>query len=168
MTSLTERLHDFPTEAALVEQFILALNRSRSAFGKVHVTTEWNHTCGQVDVLARDRASSLIAFEAKLTDWRRAFLQAYRNTAYANKVYVLLPDSIVHRAIKSREEFEDRGIGLCTFDGKKIRIVVEAVEQEPLLEWVRKKAHEHFNGLGHECLARHGGRSGRDLPAARA
>lgn len=141
---------DFASEACLVESFIGKLQSGRTAFGTVQIATEWNHRAGLVDVLARDGSSALIAFEAKLTNWRRAFAQAYRNTAYANRTYVLLPEKIAHRALRYREEFEYRGVGLCAFDGRKIEISIEAIEQDPLLVWLRERAHEHFNGVADE------------------
>jgi hypothetical protein len=134
----------FDTEAALVESFLGALRADR-AFGQVQVTTEWNHKSGLVDVLVRDAANSLIAFEAKLRDWKRAFMQAYRNTAYANKAYVLLPEIAAHVALKHREEFELRGIGLCAMTGDGVQVLIDAAEQEPLLRWLRSLAHEHFD-----------------------
>jgi hypothetical protein len=134
----------FATEAALVDSFVGAL-RAHRAFGHVQVTTEWNHKAGLVDVLVRDAANSLIAFEAKLRDWKRAFMQAYRNTAYANKAYVLLPESAAQAAMKHREEFELRGIGLCAMTGDGVQVLIDAAEQEPLLRWVRSLAHEHFD-----------------------
>ncbi len=141
---------DFTTEACLVERFIGALQAGSTVFGPVQVTTEWDHRSGSVDVLARDGTQSLVAFEAKLGDWRRAFLQAYRNTAYANRAYVLLPEKTVHRAMRDREEFEFRGVGLCAFDGKQVRVLIEASEQDALLVWLRVRAHEHFDALPDE------------------
>lgn len=137
----------FATEASLVERFVGALQSGRTQFCSVQVSTEWDHKSGFVDVLVRDCSEALIAFEAKLTDWRRAFLQAYRNTAYANRAYVLLPQAIAHRALKAREEFEFRGIGLCSFDGTTIQVLIEATEQDVLLGWLRSRAHAYFNGL---------------------
>lgn len=137
----------FASEAMLVERFVGALQSGRTHFRSVQVSTEWDHKSGFVDVLVRDCSETLIAFEAKLSDWRRAFLQAYRNTAYANRAYVLLPTRIAHRALKAREEFEFRGIGLCSFDGTTIQVLVEAAEQDVLLGWLRSRAHAYFNGL---------------------
>ena len=64
---------EFSSEACLVEGFVGKLQSGRTSFGTVQIATEWNHRAGVVDVLARDGSSSLIAFEAKLSDWRRAF-----------------------------------------------------------------------------------------------
>lgn len=140
----------FGTEEQMVDEFVEVLSRKRSDFGRVEVTREWDHKAGFVDVLARDRDHSLIAFEAKLCDWKRAFMQAYRSTAYADRTYVLLPDAAAERALANRADFEDRGIGLCRFDGDRVEVLVEAAEQEPLVAWVRKRAHDHFDELRHE------------------
>lgn len=158
----------FSTEASLVERFVGVLQSGRSHFGTLQVTTEWDHRSGFVDVLVRDTSDALVAFEAKLTDWKRAYLQAYRNSAYADRVYVLLPQSMAHRALRAREEFEFRGIGLCAFDGQHVRVVIEAADQEPLLVWLRNRAHEHFNGLPDERRARSNRGRSRALSSARA
>lgn len=157
----------FASEASFVERFVGALQSGCTPYGSVQVSTEWDYNSGFVDVLARDRSQALLAFEAKLKDWRRAFLQAYRNTAYANRAYVLLPTIVAQRALQSREEFEYRGIGLCAFDGKKIEVLIEAMEQDALLAWLRTRAHEFFNGLPDERSARSQRSRSRSLSAAR-
>lgn len=159
--------NEFTTEACLVEQFIGTLQAGRTNFGLVQVTTEWDHRSGFVDVLARDGTQSLVAFEAKLADWRRAFHQAYRNTAYANRAYVLLPEKTAHRAMRDREEFEFRGVGLCAFDGEQVQVLIEAAEQDALLVWLRARAHEHFDALPNDCRAGSNRRRGRTVQAAR-
>jgi hypothetical protein len=158
---------EFSTEASLVERFIGALRAGRTVFGAVQVTTEWDHRSGYVDVLARDGTQSLVAFEAKLADWRRAFHQAYRNTVYANRAYVLLPEKIAHRAMRDREEFEFRGVGLCAFDGKQVRVLIEASEQDALLAWLRVRAHKHFDTLPNEHRPGPNRRRSRTVQAAR-
>lgn len=145
----------FVTEADLVERFIGKLQRGRTCYGRVEVATEWDHRSGVVDILARDSDGALIAFEAKLDNWRRAYLQAYRNTAYANKAYVLLPPAAAERALQDRSEFELRGIGLCSFDGRTVRVHVEAADQrDALLAWVRARAHEHLDAIADEHRTR--------------
>lgn len=157
----------FTSEACLVERFVGALQAGRTIFGSVQVTTEWDHRSGLVDVLARDGTQSLVAFEAKLADWRRAFHQAYRNTAYANRAYVLLPETTAHRAMRDREEFEFRGVGLCAFDGNQVRVLIEASEQDALLVWLRARAHEHFDALPNEYRSGPERRRVRSVHAAR-
>jgi hypothetical protein len=142
-----KRLQDFKTESNLVKSFVEILQTGRTQYKSVQVVTEWNHKSGMVDILARDTSNSLIAFEAKLSNWKRAFLQAYRSTAYANRTYVLLPMQTAHRALRAQEEFEFRGIGLCAFDGETIHTLIEASEQDPILAWIRTRAHDYFDGF---------------------
>ena len=140
----------FLTEADFVNCFVQKLAKGRTAFGRVEVTKEWDHKSGVVDVLARHRRKSLMAFEAKLADGRRALHQAYRSTAYANRSYVLVPEQVASRALRDRKEFELRGVGLCSFNGTAVQVLIEATEQDALLRWLREYAHEHFDTLADE------------------
>lgn len=148
--AMTTSSYEPNTEAALVDQFVKALEGGRTCWGPVQITTEWDHKAGFADVLVRTENRGLIAFEAKLSDWKRAFFQAYRNAAYANRVYVLMPRSTVHRALLQREEFEFRGIGLCSINEGKIQIHIGASQQKELLSWVRRRANAHFDGAVYE------------------
>ncbi len=60
--------------------------------------------------------TSLLAFEAKLTDWRQAIQQAYRYRYYADSAFVLLPAKNASAALRNGRLFETFGIGLWTFD----------------------------------------------------
>lgn len=146
----TGRQSEFVTEADFVDRFVGKLAKGRTSFGSVQITTEWDHRGGFVDVLARHRRKGLVAFEAKLDNWKRAFHQAYRSTAYANKSFVIVPEHVASRAIRDREEFELRGVGLCSFDGSVVQVLIEAAEQDALLRWLREQAHEHFDTLSNE------------------
>ncbi len=59
--------------------------------------------------------SSIVAFEAKLRDWKRALLQASRYKTFANESWVLLDRSQANAAISNLPEFEKFNIGLATF-----------------------------------------------------
>jgi len=157
----------FATEADFVERFVGKLSKGRTSFGKVQITKEWDHTAGFVDVLARHRRKTLVAFEAKLDNWKRAFHQAYRNTAYANKSYVIVPTHVAARALRDRDEFELRGVGLCSFDGKSVQVLIEASEQDALLVWLRAQAHEHFDALDDERAVKPGCGSRGTVQSAR-
>ena len=159
---------EFATEADFVDSFVGKLAKGRTAFGRVQITTEWDHRAGIVDVLARNRRKGLVAFEAKLDNWKRAFHQAYRSTAYANKSYVIVPKHVASRAMRDQEEFELRGVGLCSFDGSAVQVLIEAAEQDALLRWLREQAHEHFNTLSDERCAGPKRSRSRPLQEARA
>lgn len=170
MTKATSRMEDrreFATEADFVDCFVGKLSKGRTSFGKVQITKEWDHRAGFVDVLARHRRKTLVAFEAKLDNWKRAFHQAYRSTAYANKSYVIVPANVANRALRDRDEFELRGVGLCSFDGKSVQVLIEASEQDALLTWLRAQAHEHFNALDDEFATGPGRSRVAALPAMR-
>lgn len=157
---------DMATEAMLVECFVNALHSGTTCWGGVEVTTEWDHRSGLADILARTGKRGLIAFEAKLADWRRAFHQAYRSTMYANRVYVLMPRTTVHRALQFEGDFRERGIGLCSYHGGRIYVHIRAVEQHDLLSWVRREAHAHFDEEADEC--RNASQSGSRLLSTKA
>ena len=58
----------------------------------------------------------LLAFEAKLADWRQALKQAYRYRYYADAAIVILPAQGSRMAIEHRDLFRLMGVGLWTFD----------------------------------------------------
>ena len=54
----------------------------------------------------------IVAFEFKLFAWKRAIVQASRYRAFANRVYVVMPLSSVHRAVAHLEFFQAANVGL--------------------------------------------------------
>lgn len=141
----------FDTEAQLVDQFIVALRAGTTCWGRLEVAAEWAHGAGSVDVLCRNRTKKLLAFEAKLADWRGAFHQAFRNGTYADRVYVVLPRKIALTAAQHRAQFEARGIGLCSVRMGRVYVHIRAGAQPQLLTWITRRAHRHFDGAFDEC-----------------
>jgi hypothetical protein len=137
----------FRSEAELVSRIIRSLSGRNTAWGRVQLLTEWDYRSGITDVLARTNQKEVIAFEAKLNDWRRAIYQAYRNTSFASRSYVVLPTHVATRAEKSPEMFENYGVGLCACDNRGLSVLIEAQTSEPLMEWLTKRAHATFDGL---------------------
>ncbi len=141
----TSKKEAFVSEAALVEQFMALLREGVSPWGDLLTTTEWDYRTGITDVLARTADGQLVAFEAKLTDWRRASHQAYRNTTFAGRVYVVMPTRAAERTRAHEALFARYGIGLCSVDADRIRVLIEAPDTEPLLPWLHKRAHSYFD-----------------------
>ncbi len=54
------------------------------------------------------------AFEMKLSNWKRALIQAFRYRAFAYKAYVVLDAKYIHRALRNKEKFEKGNIGLVS------------------------------------------------------
>ena len=85
---------------------------------------------------------SLMAFETKLSDWKRALYQAYRYRYYADLSIVVLPYQKVTRPLQFRGLFSTLGIGLWTFDASAsvIHRHLSPCENEPLNPTKRQQA----------------------------
>ena len=59
---------------------------------------------------------SIISFELKLKDWKRAAKQAFRYKSFSNIAYVVLSSKSANAALNNIELFEKYNIGLAKFD----------------------------------------------------
>jgi hypothetical protein len=133
---VTIRKMIFANEKMLVDR-LLSLLQSQSTFcGPVHVTPEFFYSRGRTDVVAVAEDESLIAFEAKLTDWKTALHQAYRNTCFAHSSYVVLPKKTALAAFRFVGEFEKRGVGLCYVDDSALVVIRVSSHNEPIEPWL--------------------------------
>jgi len=57
-----------------------------------------------------------IAFEVKLSNWRRAHYQAFRYKAFVNKSYVIMDDDFVNPALSQKDRFEKSNVGLLSIN----------------------------------------------------
>jgi hypothetical protein len=127
-------------ERDLVDSFVRLLERSDSPWGEIAINREFDYSRGRTDVVAVTRPNVLIAFEAKLDDWKTALHQAYRNTCFAHRSYVLLPKRTALTAAAFRVEFEKRGVGLCYIDSTSLVIIVDSLYSAPLEPWLASQA----------------------------
>ena len=163
---MTASLSTFSTEANLVRSFVSGL-RSDSPWGELQIATEWDYRTGVTDVLTRNVRGDIIAFEAKLRDWRKAAHQAYRNTVFAKKAYVVLPSTIAERACLAGDLFKRYRVGLCSIENKCIRIVIEAPANEALMPWLHARAQCFFdNAACYRQRTKSPSCRGRDLRTA--
>lgn len=88
----------FDTEQELVDRLLVLLETDAPRWGPVRVASEVFYSRGRTDAVALGDGDILIAFEAKLTDWKTALQQAYRNTCFAHTSYVVLPKAAALRA----------------------------------------------------------------------
>jgi hypothetical protein len=127
----------YKLENQLVSDFRSKLKKTKNVnFMCVNIATEFNYRNGKTDLIGNTKDGIIIAIEAKLTKWKEALHQAYKNTIYAHMSYVLLPYEIAENASKYQHEFERRGIGLCTIKGSKIVVIIPAIENKPLFSWL--------------------------------
>lgn len=130
----------FEKEQDLVADFVASLEDAGNPWGDVTFTREFFYHRGRADVIAVSEDGSVIAFEAKLSRWREAINQAYRNTCFAHQSYVLLPRPIALRASLFSDEFRTRRVGLCYVEAGQITIVHEAPLQVPIQPWLSDQA----------------------------
>ena len=127
-------------EHQLVTDFVDRLAVQTTPWGPLSLVTEFFYQRGRVDVVGVGSEGTVFAFEAKLTRWRLALQQAYRNTCFAHESYVLLPWDVAQVARQYVTEFERRRVGLCTVCDGNLVILHEAKAAEPLQPWLAKVA----------------------------
>lgn len=127
-------------EIDLIREFQRHLSSYASPFKIDLVETEFYYLNGRVDIVAIDYSQKLLAFEGKLLRWRQALNQAYRSTSFADCSYVFLPLTTAERAIKRKEEFSKRGVGLIGVSYHGIEILLSASPGKKLQPWIGRKA----------------------------
>ncbi len=72
----------------------------------------------------------ILAFEAKISDWKKAITQAERHLWFTNSSFVIMPNLTRQTIDKIRFECANRGIGLITQSGtKSFKIVAEPLRK---------------------------------------
>ncbi len=132
----------YDTERALVEDFLGSLTAT-SPWGSVSVSSEFFYQRGKTDVIAVDDDGLVMAFEAKLTKWRAALQQAYRNTCFAHRSYVVLPKKTALLAYRHTDAFSRRLVGICYVEEDEVVILQDATESTPLQPWLSDRARTH-------------------------
>lgn len=91
-------------------------------------------------------AKELVAIEAKLKDWRRGAVQANRYKAFANRVYLAVPNETAH--LVDTAFLKTHNIGLISLDTKsqKKRFLLGCKPEKPFDEYKFNLAAEYFWG----------------------
>jgi hypothetical protein len=137
---MREKIGVFKRESALVEHICSILDTGESPWGNLSVRTEFSILNGKPDVIAIDSNNRVIAFEAKLSKWRDALSQAYRNSSFAEESYVILPKETAKSAIEYEGEFRVRSVGLCSVTSDSIEILIEPQPSELIQPWINRAA----------------------------
>lgn len=95
--------HMFDKKAVLVEP--------KGLFGIPDLVIASLHSTG-----SEEQSIMALAFEMKLSNWKRALMQAFRYRSFAEASYVLLDRKHVMPALKQIEKFERANIGLLSID----------------------------------------------------
>jgi hypothetical protein len=92
--------------------------------------------------------SEIVAFEAKLRDWKKALWQASRYRTYAHYSWVVLDDCFAKPAVEKVIEFRRLNIGLASIDGDmSLRVHYEPTKAKPLSDcrWWQSNALIAYN-----------------------
>lgn len=103
---------------------------------------EWQGLFGIPDYVCfekKDRNINVVSFELKLTDWKTAIIQAFRYRSFSDKVFVVMPEDTVKRAVAHTDQFDRYGIGLASFTSGKLTVLVDAHAYEPYSQNLREK-----------------------------
>lgn len=142
----------YVSEAVFVDSFVKALLQGGPLRATCYTREFNNGTSSRPDVVAVSEEGEVIAFEAKLTKWRAAMQQAYRNAFFADRSYVLLPPAAAARAATNLEEFALRRVGICTLVDGTISIVADAPLLDPHNLYRREMARERALKRRHRRL----------------
>ncbi len=83
---------------------------------------------------------SIISFELKLSDWKRAAKQAFRYKNFSNIAYVVLSSKNTNAALNNIEMFEKYNIGLAKFDtNSDFEIMYKPKFSAPYSEYLNQK-----------------------------
>jgi len=130
----------YTLEADLMRDFQEHLIAPDSPFKIESYAQEFYYLNGRVDVVAVDSKDRLLAFEGKLSRWRHALNQAYRNSAFADWSYIVLPIKTAEIALYSESEFSRRGVGLVAVGIEGIEILLAPQPGKKLQPWISQKA----------------------------
>jgi hypothetical protein len=131
---------EFRSEKELVDVLLGFLSSEGSPWLLSKLKTEFEYTNGRTDVIGLLGSNTILALEAKLTKWREALQQAYRNTCFAHQSLVVLPWKVAERASAYRHEFEQRSVGLCGVGPQGVVVLIEPCGVEPLMPNLTSKA----------------------------
>ncbi len=137
----------YSREAGLVDDFVKHLpNSAFSRGGTPRLIKEFDYSRGRADIVILTESGEISAFEAKLTRWRDALHQAYRNKCFAHYSYIVLPEAVAKLAAQYGAEFSERAVGICYIRDGEICIVQESQKSTPVEEWLSKRAHKALLG----------------------
>lgn len=88
----------------------------------------------------KNKDTSIISFELKLKDWKRASKQAFRYKSFSNIAYVVLSSENSKAAFNNIDLFEKYNIGLAKFNNKcEFEILYKPVSAKPYSENLNQK-----------------------------
>ena len=134
-------LNSYDTEDGLIEAFLNTIVYEHDPLNIDGFSREFDYRSGRTDIIFRTTNGRLISVEAKLSKWKNALHQAYRCSAFSHYSYVLLPLHYAHIAVRSKDEFEKRNVGLLTIENNQVKILIKPKVLKPLQPWLTESAY---------------------------
>ena len=125
----------FKTEEKMVNTCVKQLINE---YTKKNIVLEPNGLFGIPDIMIKD--NEIISIEAKLKNWKRALIQAYKYRSFSKKSYVFMDIDYIDVPLGNISEFKKYNIGLGSVSKKEIHIYHEPEEQQPFSEELYNKA----------------------------
>jgi len=101
----------------------------------------------------------ILSVEAKLSNWRAALRQAYRNTLFANESYVILDRKHANGALDNSDLFRRAQVGLCIADALSgsVEVVLRPRRRQPRSQYFRMLATETLIAHARKSVEMEGG-----------
>lgn len=97
-----------------------------------------------------DLLFTTISFELKLSDWKRALLQAFKYRAFSHKSYVVMDKAFESRALRHIDMFIKANVGLATVDlNCRLNIIFTPLIAHPYSEQLARKAIMMYKNMMH-------------------
>ena len=129
----------FRTEEKMVDTCV---NELLNEYKKDEILLEPIGLFGIPDIMINNK--EIISIEAKLKNWKRALIQAYRYRSFSKKAYVFMDNDYIDAPLENIEEFKKFNIGLAGVSNEKIEIYYEPEEKEPFSKELYIKAMDAF------------------------
>ena len=129
----------FRTEEKMVDTCV---NELLNEYKKDEILLEPIGLFGIPDIMINNK--EIISIEAKLKNWKRALIQAYRYRSFSKKAYVFMDNDYIYAPLENIEEFKKFNIRLAGVSNEKIEIYYEPEEKEPFSKELYIKAMDAF------------------------
>lgn len=129
----------FVTEEKMVN---ICVNELQNEYQECEILLEPNGLFGIPDIMIK--SEEIISIEAKLKNWKRALIQAYKYRCFSKKSYVYMDDEYIEAPLENIDEFKKFNIGLAGVSNEKIKIYYEPEEMEPFSKNLYIKAKNAF------------------------
>ncbi len=127
----------FATEEKMVDKCVEELSNTYS-----EIVLEPIGLFGIPDIMIK--SDELICIEAKLKNWKRALIQAYKYRTFSQKSYVYMDEDYIKSPLENIDEFKKFNVGLAGVSNERINIYYEPKIEQPFSNELYNKAKEKF------------------------